>query len=75
MKTYRIWLKDGQTFEIEADGFNLNGDFVEFYNEDKEEEVAVFNINNIGGWVSLGALKVDKITGLMKESYEDLFND
>lgn len=56
-KRYRIWLKDGQTFEIEAKGFHINGNYVEFYNEAREEEEALFNIDNIGGWVSLGALK------------------
>lgn len=61
MKKYRIWLKDGQSFEITADYDSLNGNIITFNNERPGhrvgEEIAEFNLNNIGGWA-----RIDTIT-------------
>ena len=51
MNTYRIWLKDGQSFCIKADKCAYNGNDIMFFNsEQPKEDIASFNLNNIAGW-------------------------
>ena len=60
MNTYRIWLKDGQSFDIKADRVDYNGDDVMFFNKNedlsmmhKHDDIGCFNLRNIGGWAKI----------------------
>ncbi len=55
MKTYRMWLKEGQSFEITASDVWRNGNEIEFL-DNQREEIAVFNFDNICGWAEIDAI-------------------
>ncbi len=63
MKQYRIWLKDGQSFVITADYDYQNGDTIIFAREKPGyhvgEDIAEFNLNNIGGWARIDTITIE----------------
>ena len=55
MHTFCVYITDEKTVEIQADDFGLNKDkvlrFYVFDEEDNESNIAVFNLDNIKGFL------------------------
>ena len=55
MHTFCVYITDEKTVEIQADDFGLNKDkvlrFYVFDEEDNESNIAVFNLDNVKGFL------------------------